>query len=64
MPIGLVSSNWGGTIIQSWIDNATNAKCGPAKAPSQETLEAPLAFADPTFGAGSGPNPNTGFGVL
>ncbi len=64
MPIGLVSSNWGGTIISSWMDNATNAQCGPAEAPSQETLEAPLAFADPTFGAGSGPNPNTGFGVL
>lgn len=64
VPVGLVSSNWGGTIIQSWMDNATNAQCGPAEAPSQETLEAPLAFADPTFGAGSGPNPNTGFGVL
>ena len=27
VPQGIVSSNWGGTFIQSWMDNATNAKC-------------------------------------
>jgi hypothetical protein len=28
IPQGIISSNWGGTIIQSWMDNSTNAKCG------------------------------------
>ena len=27
VPQGIISSNWGGTFIQSWIDNSTNAKC-------------------------------------
>ena len=58
----------GGTIIQSWMDNSTNAKCkmsgSNAAASPAELFEAPLAFADPTYNASAGPNPNTGFGVL
>ena len=64
VPVGLVSSNWGGTIIQSWMDNATNAECKASAARAPETLEAPLGFADPSFHASAEPNPNTGFGVL
>lgn len=63
VPIGIVSSNWGGTIIQSWSDNATNAQCGGAeeeKVVLPEGVEAPRQ----PHGDGGGPNPNAGHGVL
>jgi len=70
IPQGIISSNWGGTIIQSWSDNATNAKCGKA---GTELLglelpagvEAPEKFASADgYAARGGPSPNAGHGVL
>ena len=33
MPIGLVHSSFGGTIVESWTSNETNTKCGPITLP-------------------------------
>ena len=38
IPIGLISSNWGGTIIESWVDNATLSQC-PKPPGDQSGLE-------------------------
>jgi len=66
IPQGIISSNWGGTIIQSWSDNATNAKCGKA---GTELLglelpagvEAPEKFASADgYAARGGPSLNAG----
>ena len=68
-------SNWGGTIIQSWSDNATNAKCvslddtEPARLQLPVGVEAPEAFAADSSspsdaGRGAQPGPNDGHGVL
>lgn len=50
------------------MDNSTNAECKMSSsdggARTAELLEAPLAFADPTYNSSAGPNPNTGYGVL
>lgn len=50
------------------MDNSTNAECkmssSDGAARTAELLEAPLAFADPTYNSSAGPNPNTGYGVL
>lgn len=56
-----VRTQWGGTIIESWSDNATNAKCGKfgGPAPLPASVEPPEEFA-----LSAGPNPNTGHGVL
>lgn len=70
VPVGLVSSNWGGTIIESWVDNSTNAEC--VATPSATVKSAPEGFVNaldyvtPGFEerVGAGPNPNTGYGVL
>jgi sialate O-acetylesterase len=67
VPVGLISSNWGGTIIQSWSDNETNAKCSHM---AHENLVLPLgvdipeAFVSSNINAPEYPNPNTGYGVL
>ena len=64
-------SNWGGTIIQSWANNATNAACGITEGAENSTLPASadnvsLRFAAPGFEerVRAGPDPNHGFGVL
>lgn len=69
IPQGLISSNWGGTIIESWVDNATNALCN-----ANNSFGAPLADGVLDIGGGpekfvspgyhSGPDPNSGHGVL
>ena len=71
VPIGLISSSWGGTIIQSWSDNSTNALCAeegssPASTPAADAPRDAEAYVAPGFEAavGAGPNPNTGYGVL
>ena len=65
-------SNWGGTIIQSWANNATNAACGITEGAANATLPAgaenndALRFAAPGFEerVRAGPDPNHGYGVL
>ena len=64
VPIGAISSNWGGTIIQSWVDNATNAECAAAGAAAERTTPPEGLDGPEAFGSTAGPNPNTGFGVL
>lgn len=73
VPIGLLSSNWGGTTIPSWSTNETNAACGFPPPPRRAPLpfDAPSKsdqFAAPAFVAarvrGEIPNPNAGYGVL
>jgi sialate O-acetylesterase len=65
VPQGIISSNWGGTIIQSWSDNATNAKCPPTSLDLQLPVgvEGPEKFAT-TASRPTQPNPNAGYGVL
>eukprot|EP00729_Bicosta_minor_P013109 gene13109-31410_t len=72
VPQGIISSNWGGTIIQSWSDNATNAKCAATTLtdsadPSDNQLpvgvDGPEKFAATPLGSNQ-PNPNAGHGVL
>ena len=69
--MGIVSSNWGGTIIQSWSDNATNAKCSKYEGADPALLTLPHGVHGPekfTTGwnqkQGDGANPNNGHGVL
>ena len=38
VPIGLVSSNWGGTVIEAWSTNETIAKCPPSEGPGSAAL--------------------------
>jgi len=72
IPIGMVSSNWGGTIIQSWSSNATLASCGITEGGAADAALPAGAenraadFVSPGFEerVGAGPDPNTGFGVL
>ena len=67
VPIGLVSSNWGGTIIQSWSDNSTNKLCAAEDAAvAKQAPRNALDFVAPGFeeAVGAGPDPNTGYGVL
>lgn len=61
-----MSSNWGGTIIQSWSDNATNALCAGKAAPGESSELPPGVDGPERFGeaATAGPSPNAGFGVL
>lgn len=46
IPIGLVSSNWGGTVIQAWSDNATNAECGTESQDDVPVPDSSLAHPD------------------
>jgi sialate O-acetylesterase len=62
VPIGLVSDNWGGTRVQAWSTNATNALCNTSVTYGEEAgedaallHEAAEAFAEPLH-AGPGPN--------
>ena len=67
VPIGLVSSNWGGTIIQSWSDNATTTVCAAEDAAVAELAPRDaLSYVTPGFeeAVGAGPDPNNGHGVL
>ena len=71
IPIGLIGSNWGGTIIQSWANNATNAACGITEGSANATLPAgarnsAMDFVSPGFEerVRAGPDPNHGYGVL
>jgi hypothetical protein len=80
VPVGLISTNWGGTVIPSWSDEATNAACGfppnisasagAPLSPQQQRAGASAAdaFAAPGFVAGrlrgEFPDPNSGHGVL
>lgn len=69
VPIGLVSSSWGGTIIQSWVSNATNTACGVTGASASLPAGAAntaMDFVTPGYEArvGAGPDPNAGHGVL
>jgi len=69
VPIGLVSSNWGGTIIQSWSNNATNRACNITEAaptPVSAGGASPLEYVTKGFEArvAAGPDPNHGYGVL
>ena len=68
VPVGIISSNWGGTIIQSWADNATNARCmaadvgaDPGDIVLPPGVDGPEALGP---GTGTGPQPNNGHGVL
>lgn len=63
VPQGIISSNWGGTFIQGWMDNATIAKCIPSAPPSA----LPAGTGPEAFQAASaidGPSPYGGHGVL
>ena len=31
VPVGLISSNWGGTPIEDWVDEASGKQCSPAR---------------------------------
>ena len=69
IPIGLIGSNWGGTIIQSWANNETNAACGitgPNATLPAGARNTALDFVSPGFEerVRAGPDPNHGYGVL
>ena len=75
VPIGLVGSSWGGTVIESWITNATNEPCLPSEQEEHSTARAQLRQEEvdnitrPLSVMGNSsketfPNPNGGFGVL
>jgi sialate O-acetylesterase len=58
VPIGAISSNWGGTRSQAWVTNATNALCNTSLTERPEDLEVPEGLEKPTM-PGAGPDPNT-----
>lgn len=61
VPIGLVSSNWGATAIEPWMDPATNALCNTTDAMGA-TVPLPPPLRRSALGSQSvaaGPQPNT-----
>jgi hypothetical protein len=59
VPVGIVSSSWGGTIIQAWADNTTNANCrGVGAEPERIVVQPGVADSLPNVGEGNGTGPN------
>lgn len=48
IPLGMVSSNWGGTYVQAWSSPIALSKCNSSESVVSQTLE-----------KGNAPNPNT-----
>ena len=63
VPQGLVSSNYGGTTILSWADNATNIACNQTDTVEPLSDDVSDSFAT-NASATVGPNQNNGHGVL
>ena len=61
VPIGLVVSAWGGTLIQAWVDGPTNAACKTDAAAAQAVAEAPPSpdLSPPAQPGQPGPNNDT-----